>query len=127
MISSGGHRSGSVLETNLMVATDGAVTPKFAAIDASTNGDNTIVAAVSGKKIRVLVYSLVCTLATTVRWKSGGATNKSGPMAFAANGGISVPYCPVGHLETATTADLVLNLSAGNQVSGHLVYIEVSA
>jgi uncharacterized protein YigE (DUF2233 family) len=46
-------------------------------------------------------------------------------MSFAANGGISAPYSPVGLFETAAGAALVLNLSGANAVSGHLVYLEV--
>ena len=36
-----------------------ALTPKFAAIDAATSGDNTLLAAVASKKIRVLSLYLV--------------------------------------------------------------------
>jgi len=102
-----------------------ALTPKFAKIDVASSGDNTIVSAVTGKKIRVLQYSLVCGAATTVQWKSSGGTTLSGDMQFAANGGISCPFSPVGLFETASGEGLVLNLSAANAVSGHLCYIEI--
>jgi len=102
-----------------------ALTPKFAKIDVASSGDNTIVSAVTGKKIRVLQYSLVCGAETTVQWKSSGGTTLSGDMQFAANGGISCPFSPVGLFETASGEGLVLNLSAANAVSGHLCYIEI--
>jgi len=103
-----------------------ALTPKFAKIDVASSGDNTIVAAVSGKKIRVLQYALVCGAETTVQWYSGAAgTALSGDMQFIANGGISSSFSPVGLFETASNTALVLNLSAANAVSGHLVYVEV--
>lgn len=102
-----------------------ALTPKFASIDVATLGDNTIVAAVPSKKIRVLAYALVCGAATTVIWKSATAGAISGDMQFAANGGIAAPFSPIGHFETTAGEALVLNLSAANAVSGHLVYVEV--
>ena len=100
------------------------LTPKFAKIDVASVGDNTIVSGVTGKKIRVLQYALICAGAVTLTFKSG-TTPITGDMAFAANGGISTPYSPVGLIETAAGEDLVLNLSASTSVSGHLVYVEV--
>lgn len=103
-----------------------ALTPKFAAIAASSSGDNTLVAAVVGKKIRVLSYTLVAAGAVTCRFEDGaGGTAKSGQMSFGANGGVSVPYSPVGHFET--TANTLLNLELGGAVAvaGHLTYVEV--
>lgn len=103
-----------------------ALTPKFVKIDVASSGDNTIVSAVAGKKIRVLQYILVCGTATTVRWYSGaGGTALSGDMQFADNGGVSSAFSPVGLFETGVNTALVLNLSAANAVSGHLVYVEV--
>jgi len=99
------------------------IVPKYADIDVASAGDNTIVAAVTGKKIRVLQYALVVSAATTVIWKSG-TTPITGDMPFAANGGISSPFSPSGLFETSAGEALVLNLSAGNPVSGHLVYTE---
>ena len=99
------------------------VVPKYAKIDVASAGDNTIVAAVTGKKIRVLQYALVVAAETTVIWKSG-TTAITGDMTFAANGGISTPFSPIGLFETAAGEALVLNLSASNPVSGHLVYTE---
>lgn len=103
-----------------------ALTPKFAAIAASSSGDNTLVAAVSGKKIRVLSYTLVAAGAVTCRFEDGaGGTAKSGVMSFGANGGVSVPFSPLGHFET--TANTLLNLELGGAVSvaGHVCYVEV--
>jgi len=94
----------------------------FAAIDASLAGDTTVVAAVAGRRIRVVKYSFLCAAAVTVRWKSGAGTNLSGLMAFAANGGISEPYCPVGILQTALGEALVINLSGAVGVGGLMTY-----
>lgn len=102
------------------------LTPKFAAIAASSSGDNTLVAAVASKKLRVLSYTLVAAGAVTCRFEDGaGGTAKSGQMALAANGVLSVPFSAVGHFET--TANTLLNLELGGAVSvaGHICYVEV--
>ena len=106
------------------IKSSNSIVPKFDKIDAATSGDNTIIAAVAGKKIRVLQYTLVCVAATDITWKSG-ATARSGVMSIASNSGISTPYSSDGLLETAVGEALNLNLSAANQTSGTIVYCEV--
>ena len=103
-----------------------ALTPKFAAINATTNGDNTIIAAVAAKKLRVLAYALVADAAVGVAFEDGaGGTELSGQMAFAANGGISVPFNPVGWFETTANTLLNIETDAAANVRGHIVYVEV--
>lgn len=105
---------------------DTALTPKFAVINVASSGDNTILAAVSGKKIRVLQYTLVCGSAVNVRFESGIAgTALTGVMEIAANSGISAPYSPVGHFETASNTLLNLELSGAVNVDGHFTYVEI--
>jgi hypothetical protein len=111
-------------ESNQMTASGTVVTPKFASISVAASGDNSVVAAVSSKKIRVLSYVLVADAAVAVKWRNG-TTDISGAMSFAANGGAAPGYCPVGFFETSATAALQLNLSAAVGVRGHLTYIEV--
>lgn len=114
------------LETNSLFAGATALTPKFAAISASSSGNNTLIAAVAGKKIRVLSYTLVCTTAATAKFQSGaGGTDLCGAMPFGANGGVSVPFNPLGHFETAVNTLLNLSIGSAVQVSGHLCYVEV--
>ncbi len=94
------------------------------------NGDNTtaveIVAAVAGKKIRVLSYVLSVSAATTMLWQSA-STAKSGAIHFV--GTALVPYSsgynPAGHLETAVAEALNLKSSANVSFDGHVCYIEV--
>jgi hypothetical protein len=93
-----------------------------AAINASTSGDNTIVAAVPGKQILVLLYKIVCSDAVTVTWESGGGTVLDGPCTFAASGGESSSFCEHGHFRSSKGESLVLNLSGAVQVGGHLLY-----
>ncbi len=114
------------LETGSMRSAGTAVTPKFAAISGSTSGDNTLVAAVASKKIRVLSMFIVSAGTTTVRFESGaGGTALTGVMSFIANTGFSLPYNPVGWFETASNTLLNMELNAAVQVSGSLTYIEV--
>jgi hypothetical protein len=98
--------------------------PKYAAISAASAGDNTAVAAVVGKKIRVLSYAMVADNAVTARFQSD-TTDLTGAMSFAASGGISATFSPVGHFETAVGVALQLNLGSAVGVRGHLVYVEV--
>lgn len=103
-----------------------ALTPKFAIISASGNGNNTVVAAVPAKKIRVLQWSLMSSGTVNAKWQSAaGGTDKTGLYYFVANTGVSVSFSPVGLLETVAGELLNLNLSAGVPVGGSLVYVEV--
>lgn len=98
---------------------------KHAAIDAATSGDNTLVSAVTGKKIRVLSLWLVATGAVTVRFESGaGGTALSGQASLAANGGIVLGFNEGGWFETAAGSLLNLELSGAVSVDGSLSYIE---
>lgn len=103
-----------------------ALTPKFVAIDAASSGDNTILAAVNPKKIRVLSCFLIAAAAVTVRFESGaGGTALTGQMNLAANGGFVLPFNPVGWFETASNTLLNLELSGAVSVDGSLTYVEV--
>jgi len=99
---------------------------KYAAIDAATSGDNTLVAAVEGKKIRVLDYVFIAAGTVNVRFESGASgTALTGQMNFIANTGVAPGFTPIGHFETAAGALLNLELSGAVSVDGHLAYIEV--
>jgi hypothetical protein len=102
------------------------VTPKFAAIDAATSGDNTIVAAVSSKKIRVLSAFLIAAGTVNARFESGaGGTALTGQMNLVANSGFVLPFNPIGWFQTAATTLLNLELSGAVSVDGALTYVEV--
>jgi hypothetical protein len=95
-------------------------TPKFAVISATTAGDTLIVAAVTGKKLRVLDYVITDGAAVTMKFRSG-TTDITGPLTKGAAPGFSAN----GHFETAAGAILNINLSTNATVGGHIVYIEV--
>ena len=119
--------SGAAIPTDARVG-DGAgnlLTPLFAVISATTLGaSNVIVAATATKRIRVLGYTLVCTVANTITWFDA-TTAISGAMAFAANGGASETTTPLGLFQTTAGNGLNMTLSAATQVSGHIVYVLV--
>lgn len=107
--------------------TNGRYVPQYSVIDHAA-ADNTIVAAATGKKIRVYAYALVASGgANTVRWESGtGGTALTGQMSLAATTGqLVVPFNPLGHFETAESALLNLELSAATSVDGHITWAYV--
>lgn len=117
---------GAALMTNVIHNGATALTPKFAKIDAATAGDNTIVAAVTGKKIRVLQLFLVSAGTVIVRFESGAAgTALTGQMNLVVNSGFTLPFSPVGWFESASGVLLNLELSAAVSVDGAITYIEV--
>lgn len=101
---------------------------KYAVINASSSGSNTIVAAVTNKRIRVLSYVMIAAGDVTATWRSA-STAISGGMALATNGGAapaagqSTAAGLVGQFQTEPGEALNLNLSAAIAVGGHLVYI----
>lgn len=113
-------------ESNTVTAAGTPLTVKYAAIDAATSGDNTIVGAVTSKKIRVLSCFLVAAGAVNVRFETGaGGTALTGQMNLTTNTGFVLPYNPTGWFETASGALLNLELSGAVSVDGSLSYIEV--
>jgi|SRR5215469_7752383 len=100
-----------------------------APINISTSGDNTLVAAQPGRRVRVLGFLLAGAGAVNATWKDGAGTALSGPLALAAAGGtITAPIAPpvVGSqlfwMATGVGQSLVLNLSAAVGVGGVVVY-----
>ena len=117
---------GAALQTDVILSDTTALTPKFAVIDAASSGDNTLVALVSSKKIRVLSLFMVSAGTVNARFESGaGGTALSGQMNLVANSGFTLPFNPVGWFESGSGVLLNLELSAAISVDGCLVYVEV--
>lgn len=113
-------------ETSTLYNATTALTPKFAVISAALSGDNTLVAAVTGKKIRVLNGVLLASGTVSVRFESGAAgTALTGVIPLTAQTGFQIPYAPVGNFESASGVLLNLELSAAVGVYGWLCYVEV--
>lgn len=101
-----------------------ALTPKFAKIDAASPGDNAVLAAVPGKKIRVLSWGFTAGGATTAKWRSG-TTDITGPRKLTEFASAGQSLSEFGHFETATGQPLYLHLSAAVACGGNLTYVEV--
>lgn len=107
------------------MAISGKNTLKYAAVDENTAATNEIVAAVAGRQIVVINYTLVTSGDVAVNWESG-TTNISGVMDAGAAAVIDATGSPESPLmATALGEALALTLSAAVQVGGHVTYIEV--
>ena len=112
------------IATGVIYSGTTALTPQFAALSASSLGDNVTVTGVAGKKIRVLKYTVLAGGTVAVKFRtSTGPTDLTGPMPLAANSGVGGAFCPIGLFETAPGDSLLLNLSAATAVGGHLTYV----
>lgn len=100
---------------------------KRAVIDHATNGDNTLIAAQAGKKLRVLSIFFTVAGAVTVRFESGaGGTALTGQMNFNGPGeGIALDHNTLGWFETLEGGALNMELNGAVSVDGALTYIEV--
>jgi hypothetical protein len=125
-ISAGTNVIGATLEVSgLMIENAVSLAVKYAVIDAATSGNNTLVASVENKKIRVLSAFLVSAGTVTVRFESGAdGTALTGQMNLVANTGFVLPYNPHGWFQTADSTLLNLELSGAISVDGSLTYIE---
>lgn len=103
------------------------IAAKFAKIDADTSGNNTIVTAVTGKKIRVHALFMVAAGAVNARFESGtNGTALTGQMNLTTNSGFVLDYNPLGWFETTAAVLLNLELSGATSVDGSLTYSEVN-
>lgn len=100
---------------------------KYVRVNATADGDNTIVAAVAGKAIRVLGYVLVVSAAGEIALQDTAASPVvHASFVLAANGGVSYAGglgAPA--LETASGTGLEINNPVGVDTKGHLTYVEV--
>ncbi|HEX8266970.1 MAG TPA: hypothetical protein VF596_16330 [Pyrinomonadaceae bacterium] len=111
-------------ETLLAIKSQLTPTELYAPIDVASSGDNTLVAAVSGRRIKVLDYTFVCSGTVNAKFRSN-STDLTGAMAFVANSGIASAKGSISQgaiLATQSGEALKLNLSSAVQVSGHLTY-----
>lgn len=106
---------------------------RYAKIAETSSGLKTIVAAVSGCKIRVISYLLSTDTATTLIWKSD-ATALSGSISLGANAPIqdgtnSAASSMEGYLglfETIADEALKLNIADTAIVGGYITYITIA-
>ncbi len=103
-----------------------ALTPKYLAVDVNTSPNNTLIAAVSGKKILVLGCVFIAAGSVNIRFEDGtNGTPLTGVMNLTSNSGATLPLGLPGWFKTSTNTLLNLELSAGIAVAGTLVYTEI--
>lgn len=111
------------------VSTSGIPTAtKWALIDialGNSGGDTTIIAAVVGKRIRVLAITLCPSKNCTLIFKSGATTDKTGPMFLSQGIPLDVNRSPCGFFVETNSGDaFVINVNNNVLVGGTLTYIE---
>ena len=96
-------------------------------ISAASSGNNTLLAASTGYKIRVLSYTLVAAATVTASFQDGaGGTALTGAMTLIAGVPLVVNLQKEGHFQTTVSTLLNLSLGGAVQVSGHLTYALVA-
>lgn len=113
----------AALRTDAIMSGTTALTPKFAHATLSATGE--VVGVVTGKKIRVLRYSLMADAACSVSLKSSTAGQISGTKYISATGGAGGGFCPVGHCETVAGEALDLTITGSANVSIDVTYLEI--
>lgn len=103
---------------------------KYAVIDATATGDNTVVAAVTGKKIRVLSFIISSSADAGGKFQSDNVSDtditKSLFTLIAGNNTIVAPFNPGGWFETLAGEALLFDTGADtDDITGCLSYIEV--
>jgi hypothetical protein len=98
---------------------------KSQVIDFSNTGDNTVVAAASGKRVLIHRLMLVCSAATNLTFKRG-STSLSGAMAMGANGGITFDITGEPWFTTDVAEAFVISQSGTAQISGTVYWIELA-
>ena len=118
----------TMVNSQLIVDIKATPTIQRAAISVASSGDNTVVAAASGVKTKVLSCILVAAGDVDVRFESdAGGTALTGVMSLAAdgNGFVLPPAMPGYHwMETAASRLLNLELSAAMSVAGCITYYQ---
>lgn len=100
---------------------------KTAAFDVAA-GTNTIVAAVAGKRIRVLAIILTADISGTVKFITESPTDISGTFSVSATGGFVLNENPSGWFEThADNKALQVVTATITSLDGLVIYQEVEA
>lgn len=92
-------------------------------VSAASSGNNTLLAAVTGYKIRVHSLVLVAAAAVTVDIQDGaGGTSLTGVMSLITGVPLVVPFEREGLFQTSAATLLNVSLGGNVQVSGFLIY-----
>lgn len=115
-------------DTALVSTSSGSQYPKTAYITATTNGDNTVVAAVTGKRIVVWHFEVSASAVAAVYWKSG-ASKITSTIYLDQYGGWTRETLPVSGtctppLRTLADEALILNSNTTSPVGVWVKYTE---
>jgi hypothetical protein len=111
-------------ETSTIFEGTTGLTPQFFETTASPSlSDVTLISGTSGKRIRVIALFCVCgATATTIQFYDG-STAITGTIPNGANGGMVLPFNPVGWFQTSAGNALAVSTGAGSNTSINLVYV----
>ena len=98
---------------------------KRVSVDISTSGDNTIIPAVTGAKLRIVQILVSSNSSMDLFFKSGALTAISSIKYLPAKGVINLPFNEDGHYETSEGEAFVVDLSSAKDVGVDVVYLEV--
>lgn len=102
---------------------DGTCDIRRIAISASSANANEILAAIAGKRIRLVAAMLTAAGAVNVKWQSGNNDRSSAVVLSAAGDGFVLPFNPAGWVETDAAAALNLHLSGAVAITGHVTLL----
>lgn len=91
----------------------------------ASSGATQLIAAVAGKKFRVLSLVMITTSANSVKFQSA-STDITGLFPLGANGGFTLPFNEHGWFETAAGEALNINMSAASSTGVQLQYIALA-
>lgn len=118
------------MATEYLLGTDmpEVVEPKRVVISAASSGANTLVAAVTNKKIRVISYEYSVSAAVNVKFQSSTTSDLTGLQYNGSTGqGRTCPFHPMGWFETVAGEALTANLSGATAIGGSIVYLELGS
>lgn len=91
----------------------------------SGTGQTAVLAAVAGKRYRVLSCIVIATLANNVKFQSN-STDITALFPLGANGGFVFPFNEHGWFETAVGEALNINMSVATATAVQIQYIELA-
>lgn len=101
---------------------------EFVRINATSDGDNTLITGASGQKIRVIGYSVNVNAAGVVAFQdSAGSPVIFGSFEFVDGGGASfagTPECPA--FDVTEGLNLEINTAAGVDALGHITFQRIT-
>ena len=120
------HSIAAALQSDALMIGAAASAPKFfSASIAASSTDASLIAVVSGKKLRVVALAVHCgSTATTITFESS-TTTRIHKVPAGANGGQILPFNPAGWFQTATDESLTCTTGTGSTTEISGVYIEV--